>query len=47
MIFINFVADVIGEVVGKDNAKLQEHNGRMSKLIDIMLEDLEYVYNIC
>ncbi|KAM7519838.1 hypothetical protein LguiB_018800 [Lonicera macranthoides] len=37
----NELFDVIGEVVGKDNAKLQEYNGRMSKLIDIMLEDLE------
>jgi len=35
------VIDVIGHVVEKDVIKETEKNGKRSKVLDIMLEDLE------
>ena len=40
---INFMTDVIGHVVEKDVIKEKDVNGRRSKLIDITLQDSEYV----
>jgi hypothetical protein len=42
-LFFNVIhSDVIGEVVGRDVPKTKEVSGRMAKLIDIEIEDLEY-----
>lgn len=38
------MADVIGHVVAKNEIKETSKNGKKSKLIDIVLEDIEYVY---
>ncbi|XP_039143936.1 uncharacterized protein LOC120281064 [Dioscorea cayenensis subsp. rotundata] len=35
------IEDVIGEVIGKDNPKVQESYGKTSKLMDVVLQDLE------
>ncbi|KAL2474603.1 Replication protein A 70 kDa DNA-binding subunit B-like [Abeliophyllum distichum] len=34
--------DIIGEVVAKDNPRSKDMSGRTTKLIDFVLEDLEY-----
>jgi hypothetical protein len=38
---MQFVLDVIGHVVEKDDIKEKDVNGRKSKLIDITLQDSE------
>jgi hypothetical protein len=39
--FCSFIIDVIGHVVEKNDMKETEKNGKISKLMDAVLEDLE------
>jgi hypothetical protein len=40
----SFIIDIIGHVVEKNDMKETEKNGKISKLMDAALEDLELVY---